>query len=356
MRLNNFITIVLFAVFYSISAHAILPAEGSCYWEGHDAKLYTATFTRTVDLGTLNIPRDAPLGTVIGSGWVDVSPNTSSMDHLSCFSRPGITTSIDSGSVVNNISVAGQSIPAGSVYSTNIPGVGIVFKSSTLDLTTTSGTPPYFPYAVRVPALKTFNITTISVNVLLVKTGVIAMGSQQLKSSSQIKVDGADVIEKMTVTGTIIRSECVLPTTSKQITVPMGNISLSELKTTNDQSAHMQSFEIPLTNCVSVNTANKGNQKEPSYVNLSLSGNAGSAIVNSSSGVLGLNSQSTASGVGVQILQEGGAPMPLGKSVQMKKVTDGAMSIGFDARYVKTNDAPTPGSANASATFTITYK
>ncbi|MDQ9127108.1 fimbrial protein [Serratia fonticola] len=350
--------VTLIMLFSNKQAYADVPMPGNCNWESEDGKFYATSFEGTINLGTLYIPRDAPVGSIIGQDWVNIPINTSSMKQLACFSKAAITTMVSGGTVINNITVANNRVPTGSLFSTNIPGVGIAFKTSSINVSTVSGTPPYFPYTVRTGRLSLLTTPNIPVSVLLVKTADISMGLQKLNASSQIITDGTGVIEKFKVNATIIRSECVLPVTSKQISVYMGNISISKLKPAGTEGSTLQSFQIPLTDCISGSYPSVSNNYfTSSYVNLSLSGNSGSTIIDVDKGILGLNSKSTAKGVAVQILQAGSnIPMTLGRSVKMKRVTDGSMSLDFDARYIKTNDSPTAGSANASATFTITYK
>lgn len=358
MKCIQYIMTLITVLFSNSYAYADVPNPGKCLWEGDDGYFYKKTFQGTIDLGTLYIPRDAPVGSIIGQEWVNIPINTSSMKQLSCFSRPSIRTEVSGGSGVSNVTVANNKVPNGSIFTTNVPGVGIAFKTSVLDLSTSSGNPPYYPYTVSVGTLAAFKIKNIPTSVLLVKTSEISMGSQDLKASSEIFADGGGSIEKFTVNAKIIRSECVLPSTSKNISVYMGNVSISKLKPAGTETPYMQSFQIPLTDCISGSYPKVSNNYfTSSYVNLSLNGNSGSAILDIDKGILGLNNQSTATGVAIQILQAGSnTPMPLGHNVQMKRVEDGGMTLDFNARYIKINDSATAGTANASATFTISYK
>ncbi|MGU7769618.1 fimbrial protein [Burkholderia sp. MR1-5-21] len=88
-------------------------------------------------------------------------------------------------------------------------------------------------------------------------------------------------------------------------------------------------------------------------VHLTLDGSA----YNASDGILSLSSSSTAKGVGIQLLKGDGKPVPLGKSW---KVTDmppsSTLSVPLTARYYQTASSASPGTANGTATFTISYK
>jgi type 1 fimbria pilin len=348
----------LMIIIGSCQVYAEIPFPGRCNWQDENNDIYSMKFIGTINLGTLYVPRDAPVGSVIGQDWVNIPINTSIMKQLYCYSKAAISTSVSGGSVINNVTVANKRVPAGSLFSTNIPGVGVAFKTGDIDLSKESGSPPYFPYTVRTGFLSAFTIPNIPVSVLVVKTGEISIGTQILKASSEVAVDGAGVVEKFSVDANITRSECIVPATSRRISVDMGNVSIYEIKPAGTEGAALQSFTIPLTDCISGSYPTVSNNYfTSSYVNVSLDGNSGSVIVDKGKGILGLNDKSTATGVAVQILQaETNIPMTLGSSVKLKRVEDGGMSLDFNARYVKIDDSPTVGSANATATFTITYK
>lgn len=77
-------------------------------------------------------------------------------------------------------------------------------------------------------------------------------------------------------------------------------------------------------------------------------------------GIVGLTSDSDATGVAVQILDKTGAtPVVLGIKNRLEKLQDGDMSLKMHARYIQTSDDPNgpgPGKANASLNFTLTYE
>ncbi|MBN1084366.1 fimbrial protein [Erwinia aphidicola] len=73
--------------------------------------------------------------------------------------------------------------------------------------------------------------------------------------------------------------------------------------------------------------------------------------------MLGLDKSSKASGIGIQLLKEDGVtPFPLGTATLVGAVEKGDMTLNFNARYIKTSPKPQPGSANAKASFTVSYK
>ncbi|TCW81157.1 hypothetical protein C5O80_23620 [Burkholderia sp. SRS-46] len=89
-------------------------------------------------------------------------------------------------------------------------------------------------------------------------------------------------------------------------------------------------------------------------VDLLLEGTA----IDASNGVLALSSKSTAGGVGIQLLKGDGTPVELGTpwKVSDSPSASANFTVPLSARYYQTGAKATPGSANGSATFTVTYK
>lgn len=348
------IILILVSVVSVKSAYADLPGLGKCKWEDQSGQLHKKAFEAILNAGTFYVGRDDPVGPINGAGWQDIPIDTSSMKQIVCESKAGISTAQVGTSATGNIKLSGENIPAGSIYPTNVPGLGIVFKSSELkgDISTIEGKPPHFPYMVRVDWMAYYRVRNIPVSFLLVKTGNIAMGENHFEASARVTADGNGRLETFTVSGQVIRSECVLPPASKAIRVNMGNISISDLQALGGNPLYTQHFQIPLTDCAGGSDSANG-----SWVNITLQGNKGSTIADASNGVLDLNEGSTAKGVAIQIMHgDGSTPLKLGSPVALKKLTNGQMNLDFSARYIKTSRDATAGSANASATFTISYK
>ncbi|WP_260513536.1 fimbrial protein [Serratia fonticola] len=125
------------------------------------------------------------------------------------------------------------------------------------------------------------------------------------------------------------------------ILVPMGKISKSAFHGVGSVTAR-RPFQIDL-NC------------DPgTKIAVTLNGLAGSS---DAIGVLALNpDEGKASGVGVQILQQN-APIRLGTAIPIGiSHSMGTYTIPFSARYFQSKDTVTAGSANSTATFTMTYQ
>jgi len=78
----------------------------------------------------------------------------------------------------------------------------------------------------------------------------------------------------------------------------------------------------------------------------------------SDSGVVALNSASTASGVGVQILNGDQQPIALATpfAVASYPLSNALVTVPLYARYYQTASTVSPGTANAVATYTISYQ
>lgn len=82
-----------------------------------------------------------------------------------------------------------------------------------------------------------------------------------------------------------------------------------------------------------------------------------SPLADAVNGVLGLSSESTAKGVGIQLLYNN-APVQFGTAIHYGTVaTQGEnVKIPFRAAYYQTETALQPGTVNATASFTMTYQ
>jgi|AGFS01.1.fsa_nt_gi Fimbrial protein. len=101
--------------------------------------------------------------------------------------------------------------------------------------------------------------------------------------------------------------------------------------------------------------------KQPVVLSLSLSPNTG--IIDSKNGIIGLDSNSTATGIGIQIgySTSGGlySPQNLASTVTQNTTTGTntpVYTFPFGARMVRTTGELTAGSVSSSATYTVTYK
>ncbi|HEY0506072.1 MAG TPA: fimbrial protein [Lysobacter sp.] len=84
-------------------------------------------------------------------------------------------------------------------------------------------------------------------------------------------------------------------------------------------------------------------------------------VVDATQSVVALDATSTATGIGVQLLNGAGTPHPLGTGTDQlipaySPTTGGSYTIPLKARYYQTDPSVTPGLANTLMTFTLTYQ
>ena len=132
--------------------------------------------------------------------------------------------------------------------------------------------------------------------------------------------------------------------TNTTIQVPMGNIKRSEFTGVGFRTAPT-SFFIPLL-------CDAGTR-----VNITIDATADASGV---AGVMAIDPASigiAASGVGIEVLDNHGAPVQFGTQTLLGTYpgTGGQVWSPFPARYYQTNDSVIAGQANGTATFTMTY-
>lgn len=217
------------------------------------------------------------------------------------------------------------------IYPTSVAGLGYSITHG--DLTTY-----LFPYpCCQLPA-GAYTASTSS-SLQLVKTGPIVSGSTlpsgQLgywQFDSGVKVETFNLANSVT----IIDPACSVTTTPINVTLP--TIQTVALKATGDTAA-ATAFAISL-NCSGGATLD---------IQLNYAG-ANSTIP----GVLTATG-GTATGVGVQLIDQKFNPVVFGATTVVGTTPAGTLTIPYYARYYRTA-APTAGTVAASATFTLSYQ
>ncbi|MGA7510567.1 MAG: fimbrial protein [Erwinia billingiae] len=152
-------------------------------------------------------------------------------------------------------------------------------------------------------------------------------------------------------TGITVKDETCSVAGNINKSVPLGSYSVSKssgLGSGIGQSSNMIPFDIQL-NCESLLSGSFD-------VMMQLDGDAVSGL--SDIGVIALNSSSTASGVGVQILNESQQPVALATpfNVASYPLSAALVTVPLYARYYQIMESVGAGSANAVATYTISYQ
>ncbi|MER2046536.1 MAG: fimbrial protein [Pantoea agglomerans] len=301
---------------------------------------------------SVTLQRDLPVGSLIGSEVV-----SGSVQAFSCSNTPSPALSYQEFGV-NGYGTYVTSINGRRIYSTDVAGIGYAVGATSVNNCNN--------YTTYVNGSNTGdgnanNKLMCAVNGLMGNQPITARALIQFYKTAQ--TTGTGTVSARQVGSFILRNDqsnwslpesafsiaafsvttlaCSLSNTV--ISVPMGTVEKRAFRGqgTWPGDANTRNFTIPL-NC------NAGTR-----VNVQIDGSA----QNASQGVLNLTGGSgSASGVGIQLLFNG-SPLPLATPILTGTASsEGAYSIPLQARYYQTGSNITPGTANASATFTLTYQ
>ncbi|MGJ0481627.1 fimbrial protein [Pantoea agglomerans] len=144
--------------------------------------------------------------------------------------------------------------------------------------------------------------------------------------------------------GNITDEACSVDVKSVNQSISMGTVSTSAFKSAGEVAAPTR-FSIVLNNCPA----------SVSSVNASFTGTADQTNTD----LLGLSSDSGATGVGVAIYESDSKTLiPLRSDSEdlVIKTEAGVNTLNYVAKYMATASTVTPGTANAAADFTLGYK
>ncbi|WP_320724650.1 fimbrial protein [Enterobacter cloacae] len=302
-----------------------------CAW--HIARAGTCTTITpqlsTLSVGTINVQRDAPVGTVIFSG---AASNTGT--YLSGCTNPLM---LGFSMRYNNAVLSSY---GNHVYNTNVSGIGIRLSSNAY-FENPSNT---FSYNAQ-----TSYVVWYGGWVELVVTGPVSSGALTPGPIGAVTLQGSDGIYRDGLTvqltgGTINALACTI--TTPQLTFPIGDISAAAFGSV-----------VGTTPAVAQNTQNLGlNCSAGTNISVSLSGIQNPDSANTSVMALtGQGNSGTAKGVGVQLLYNG-SPLTLNSRLLLKQSAGGQETLPLTARYYQTLTSVESGSANASATLNLTYQ
>ncbi|MFB4342825.1 fimbrial protein [Pantoea sp. CS_6] len=320
-----------------------------------DAQAYSCATTTPSSVLTpkpLAVPRNLPVGSPIGSELVSGVVQTY---HCSNTPAPAITKQ-EFG--VEAIGTYITTIDGRRVYSTNVPGIGYAVGATTLnvcprktgyvdgtasidgssnDKRLCTGLALFTTLNLTAQARIQFYKTAQSTGTGTVLGGRVGFFILRNNSTSWVQPGAGINIADFNVTNT----GCTVTDTTIQ--VPMGAVQKRAFGGlgTWPGDANTRSFSIPLD-------CNVGTR-----VSVQIDG----IVQNAAQGVLKLNGgEGSATGVGIQLLHSN-VPLPIAIPLNLGPVpTEGAYNIPFQARYYQTGLNIEPGSANASATFTMTYQ
>lgn len=306
-----------------------------CLLAGWNNSVHAGTCTTitpqvsTLSVGTINVQRDAPVGTVIFSGAA-----TYTGSYLTGCSNPLM---LGFSMRYNNATLSSY---GNHVYNTNVSGIGIRFSSNNYFENPTNT----FSYNAQ-----TSYVDWYGGRVELVVTGQVSSGALTPGVIGVVTLQGSDGVYRDGLTtqltsGTINALACSI--TTPQLTFPIGDISASAFGTA-----------IGTTPTGAQNTQNLGLTCTPgTNISVSLGGIQNPDSTNTS--VMALTGQGmtgTAKGVGVQFLYNG-TPLVLNSRLLLKQSSGGLETLPLTARYYQTLTSVESGAANASATLNLTYQ
>jgi type 1 fimbria pilin len=314
------------------------------------------------DLGTFWVPRDAPVGALIGKA--NLSTRAEQNARLQCFyndvtpviARLPNTAGIFAGSLPP---IEGKNVD-GHVLLTNIPGVGVYIdlgKPYTGEIS--NGFTPDDGTAIPYSGVMTQNtafaaqVHVINGQALFIKIGDIDPGPQRVDAEMfHGFIHNLGKVMDYRLTATVNRAQCTLKADAVSADpVLLGDHKVDDFKGIGTSTPAIP-FHITLNDCQ--DSSEPGAKRADVY--LQLDGVRGSSAIDPDQGLFSLTTTSDAAGIGIQILRSDGSPMPLESDQLMKELDVGLTRLDFQARYVQTDTQVKPGVAEGALNFTITYR
>jgi len=311
----------------------------------------TLTPRTTVSPQDLTVPKELPVGAVIGTQTV-----TPTINAYYCFDNEnGVVSNQTFG--VKAVGTFDSMLNGRRVYKTNIEGVGYSISGSTTDcpggeatvngsntirgnadtaaMCTKSGgmIAPTLTGKVTVTFYKTAALTDSGIVNAQTVGGLALLNNLMLWFSPEAEI----AINSFRV----ITPACTMFTTSVPVNLKDVNKNAFSGKGSTPGEEHTQSFILPM-GCTG------GTQ-----VSVKLEGDTHDAmkgVINTTGG------DKAASGVGIQLLYNN-QPAPLGSDIPVgTSVNGGYFAVPLKARYYQTGDRITTGTANGVMSFTMTYQ
>lgn len=272
----------------------------------------------------LSVPRDAAIGTQIYNTGQTLKP--SGTFNISCSPTP--STGVQNAAGM-------QPSPGTTLFPIGNTGLSYGF----LNIYNT----PQAAFPQSNSASSWGSSPSSSYTVQIVKTGPISAGTAVTPQLLGTYMFGSLAALNIMLSASISVTQRACSTSN--VTVDMGTTLTSAFKGVGTRGSTTP-FAIKLNDC-------------PTGINsVSYQIDATTAVVSTSASVVALSTTSTASGIGVQILDQSLNPVPFGKAVTFSSYdkAGGNFSIPLNAAYYQTGSTVKPGSAVSSVIFTLTYQ
>jgi type 1 fimbria pilin len=306
--------------------------------------------TGTINMGNVNLPRDAAVGAVVASIQF---PYDAALSHQN----------FDCGSdVLTTLSFAMSGSEASGSYPTNIPGLGIrVYVWSNTSYYTTPTVPTLTPnswtYSYTASSSgdgSAYGTGYLQIRIDLVITGPVDLGATNSLTYSVAPwgtVQTADGTSRLplsylSVIGTVASQSCTVTTPLVEVTLP--NVLGKDLTT-----AGMTAGATPLA--IDLNCPAGANV----FVTLTDASNPANLT-----NIAALAPESSARGVGLQVLN-GTTAVAFGPDSaeannlnqwSAGRAAGGVTHIPLSAQYIRTSGPLVPGSVKGKITFTMSYQ
>lgn len=340
-------------------------APNTCEWSTGGS----GTMTFIQDLGSVYVPRDAPVGSIIGKQRIYKRTINNEGRSIRCTNDGSVRLTFNAQTSVPPVQNVALGIGAfgatHAILPTNIPGVGARFElgfpfdnSATNSFTPDLGdaTVPFSAHHQKAMGSADLNFATLESYITLIKTGPIAPGPQLLNGQELFSGAFSGIAGKSFRTGlsgTVIQAHCGSNKVSAD-PVPLGEWDLADF-TGPGHTTTAVPFHITLSTCVADNT-----NTNVATANIRFEGTGGSIPVTPAiPGVFSLTPGSGAKGIGIQILKgDGATPVELNAEVPIRQIGTGDTVLDFTARFYQTAPSPDvkPGEAKGALNFTLTYK
>lgn len=352
-----FLSIATAAAMLTVASPA--QAAALCEWPTTTGPLQ---FTHNLT-GMKWVARDAPFGSkIFATGTTGVS---GSGVVLKCNNDGSERLTADMGTPLaiapGTFRVDGKDV-TGKVLQTSIPGVGLYLElggylngaaSNTFMANDRGiGAIPFVGENQRFMTPTFMEMRSLSIKYMaLIKTGSIPAG---IHSFNQEVVRGVvshvgDAV-RLQLSGQVQQAQCTLRANAVSANpVQLGRHDIGDFKgqgtTTNPVD-----FSITLNDC----------EDDPAgsvaRAFMHLKGVDGSVPIDRDLGLFTLTADSTASGIGIQVLRSDNTPLKLEEYVDMGSLKPGITRLDLRARYYQTDAVVAPGEAKGALNFTIEYR
>lgn len=226
------------------------------------------------------------------------------------------------------------------IAKTNISGIGITIQTALIgDFNTSYG-----------PSLNSWRINDMYWTVVIKKTGAVTQSGTlnsgavaRLTQTNTVPSNSTWNLATLNIPANAIRINVVnCSIKNGNLKINMGDWYDTQFKNIGDTSTNV---DIPITLSCLAGT------------NIKATITSTSGYTNAAQGQLALSGTNKATGVAIQLVDKNNTPIPLNtKNTVVNNTPAGDYIFGWKARYIKTANTITPGSANATATVNVRYE